>query len=107
VGNKLKEHAVPGDAVPWLLLDAKSHEGKGVLSDVTYIQRLNTTGGKAPRGRGGQGGGGGAGGVHGGLCVLRAGGGAGAEGEVGRGPDRSATGLPVLHRQTRDAGEFG
>ncbi len=47
-GHKLREHAVPGDAVPWLLLDATGHEGKGVLSEVTYIQRLNTTGGKAP-----------------------------------------------------------
>ena len=48
MGHKLREHAAPGDAVPWLLLDASGHEGKGVLSDVTYIQRLHTTGGKAP-----------------------------------------------------------
>lgn len=34
----------PG-AVAWLLLKAKSHAGTGVLSNVTYIQRLNTVGG--------------------------------------------------------------
>jgi hypothetical protein len=37
-------------AVPWLLLAAKSHSGKGVFSRVTSIQRLDTMGGKAPAG---------------------------------------------------------
>src|SRR5580658_9853149 len=37
-------------AVPWLLLAAKSHVGNGVFSQVTSIQRLETTGGKAPAG---------------------------------------------------------
>lgn len=32
-------------AVPWLLLDAVSHEGKGIFSDVNKIQRVDTTGG--------------------------------------------------------------
>jgi hypothetical protein len=36
------------DAIPWLLLKATSHMGSGVFMDVTYIQRLNTTKGKAP-----------------------------------------------------------
>lgn len=36
------------DSVPWLLVNIISHEGTGVLSLVTYIQRLNTKGGKAP-----------------------------------------------------------
>jgi hypothetical protein len=35
-------------AVPWLLLAAKTHAGNGVFSQVTSIQRLETTGGKAP-----------------------------------------------------------
>ncbi len=35
-------------AIPWLLLQAKSNEGKGTLSKVTYIQRVDTVGGKAP-----------------------------------------------------------
>lgn len=37
-------------AVPWLLLAAKGHSGNGVLSQVTSIQRLETSGGKAPAG---------------------------------------------------------
>ena len=37
-------------SVPWLLLTAKDHAGKGVLSRVTRIQRLETSGGKAPGG---------------------------------------------------------
>jgi hypothetical protein len=35
-------------AVPWLLLAAKDHAGSGMLSRVTSIQRLETSGGKAP-----------------------------------------------------------
>jgi hypothetical protein len=48
VGRKIAEHPAGTDAIPWLLLEAASHEGQGVLSSVTYVQRLNTTGGKAP-----------------------------------------------------------
>jgi hypothetical protein len=36
------------DSIPWLLVNIVSHEGSGVLSDATTIQRLNTKGGKAP-----------------------------------------------------------
>jgi hypothetical protein len=39
----------PG-AIPWLLLEARSHQGTGVFSTVTYVQRLNTAGGQAPGG---------------------------------------------------------
>ncbi|HMJ12980.1 MAG TPA: DUF3455 domain-containing protein, partial [Polyangiaceae bacterium] len=35
-------------AIPLLLLSAVSHEGKGKMSKVTYIQRLDTAGGLAP-----------------------------------------------------------
>jgi hypothetical protein len=35
-------------AIPWLLLKAKSNEGTGIFKDVSYIQRLDTEGGKAP-----------------------------------------------------------
>jgi hypothetical protein len=35
-------------AIQWLLLKAKSNEGTGIFKDVTYIQRLDTEGGKAP-----------------------------------------------------------
>jgi hypothetical protein len=36
------------DSIPWLLINILSHGGKGVLSGVTTIQRVNTKGGKAP-----------------------------------------------------------
>ena len=36
------------DAIPWLLLQARSNQGAGVFSTVSYVQRLNTTGGQAP-----------------------------------------------------------
>jgi hypothetical protein len=36
------------NSIPWLLVKIVSHDGSGVLSLVTSIQRLNTKGGKAP-----------------------------------------------------------
>ena len=36
------------DSIPWLLVNIVSHDGSGVLSRATSIQRLNTKGGKAP-----------------------------------------------------------
>ena len=36
------------DSIPWLLIKVVSHDGSGVLSSATAIQRLNTKGGKAP-----------------------------------------------------------
>lgn len=35
--------------IPWLLLKAKSHEGSGAFSTISYIQRLDTDGGIAPQ----------------------------------------------------------
>jgi hypothetical protein len=35
-------------AIPWLLLDVTAHGGQGIFTKINYIQRLNTTGGKAP-----------------------------------------------------------
>jgi hypothetical protein len=43
-----KSDAPAPDAVPWLLLKAKSTEGRGTLDRVTTIQRVDTQGGKAP-----------------------------------------------------------
>jgi hypothetical protein len=37
-----------GGSIPWLLLNAKSHEGKGLFSKVACIQRIETEGGLAP-----------------------------------------------------------
>lgn len=45
---KQRLDAPASTAIPWLLLSAKTHEGNGFFSKVTYIQRLNTQGGKAP-----------------------------------------------------------
>jgi len=39
---------VDPDAIPWLLLSAVRTEGTGIFAHVTFIQRVNTTGGKAP-----------------------------------------------------------
>ena len=36
------------NAIPWLLLEATSHDGDGVFSTITHIQRLDTKGGVAP-----------------------------------------------------------
>jgi hypothetical protein len=36
------------DSIPWLLVNILTHEGNGVLSRATSIQRLNTKGGKVP-----------------------------------------------------------
>ncbi len=46
----LKAHAASPDAnaVPWLLLPVAKHEGQGIMSNVTSIQRLETAGGKEP-----------------------------------------------------------
>ena len=45
---KAKDDGPDPTAVPWLLLAAKSNSGEGVFSNVQYIQRLYTSGGKAP-----------------------------------------------------------
>ncbi len=34
------------DSIPWLLVNVESHAGKGLLTDVTTIQRVHTHGGK-------------------------------------------------------------
>lgn len=38
------------DAIPWLLLSVRSHEGTGRFTPVASIQRLDTIGGVAPAG---------------------------------------------------------
>jgi hypothetical protein len=37
-----------GKSIPWLLLTASAHAGKGKLANVTSIQRVHTVGGQAP-----------------------------------------------------------
>lgn len=48
VAAKVSAFTPDPTAVPWLLLEATSHAGKGKLDDVTYVQRLYTEGGLAP-----------------------------------------------------------
>jgi Protein of unknown function (DUF3455) len=43
-----KANSPQAGAIPWLLLKAKSHQGEGILSSVSWVQRLDTVGGKAP-----------------------------------------------------------
>ena len=45
---KQRVDAAGASDVAWLLLEAKSHEGTGLLTQVTYILRVNTAGGVAP-----------------------------------------------------------
>jgi hypothetical protein len=48
LGARVAGSTVDPTAIPWLLLRAVTTSGSGVFSAVTYIQRLNTTGGLAP-----------------------------------------------------------
>jgi Protein of unknown function (DUF3455) len=43
-----KADAPDANAIPWLLLGAKSGGPEGTFSRISSIQRVNTTGGKAP-----------------------------------------------------------
>jgi hypothetical protein len=50
VGAVVDSVIVDTNAIPWVLLSAvpdKTH-GPGIFADTTFIQRVNTTGGKAP-----------------------------------------------------------
>ncbi|SRR6266545_844093 len=54
-GSKVKGARVPGTgctpdptAIAWLLLEKVTTSGPGIFSSVTYIQRVNTTGGSTP-----------------------------------------------------------
>lgn len=49
VGELLNASPSPdAGAIPWLVLQAKSHTGNGVLASVQYIVRAHTEGGAAP-----------------------------------------------------------
>ena len=48
VGARVASSTVDSNAIPWLLLQAASTGGVGILADTTYIQRVNTVGGLAP-----------------------------------------------------------
>ena len=48
VAARLKDCAPDTNAIPWLSLKAVVAEGPGIFSRITFIQRLNTTGGLKP-----------------------------------------------------------
>jgi hypothetical protein len=48
VTTKVAAATVDATAVPWLLTKTVSTSGNGLFSDVTFVQRLSTTGGIAP-----------------------------------------------------------
>ena len=49
MGAKLSAFTYDPDAIPWLLLRATSHgERRGRMADVTFVQRIRTSGGLAP-----------------------------------------------------------
>jgi Protein of unknown function (DUF3455) len=48
IASRLEGCTPDPTAIPWLLLQAVSTEGPGIFDRVTYIHRVNTTGGLAP-----------------------------------------------------------
>jgi hypothetical protein len=48
IGRRLASCPVDPGSIAWLLLEADETDGAGIFSDVTYIQRVNTSGGIAP-----------------------------------------------------------
>ncbi|MEO6132756.1 MAG: DUF3455 domain-containing protein, partial [Saprospiraceae bacterium] len=48
VGTKLQGVTVDPNSISWLLLSVVSSQGPGIFDGTTYIQRINTVGGKAP-----------------------------------------------------------
>jgi hypothetical protein len=43
-----RQDAPDAKSIPWLLLTATSHSGKGILSDVNFVQRIHTKDGLPP-----------------------------------------------------------
>jgi hypothetical protein len=48
VAARVSGHTDDPASIPWLLLSSVSHTGDGKMSNVSYIQRLETSGGIAP-----------------------------------------------------------
>lgn len=49
VGRVVKKiDMAPGSAISWLLVEVVSHQGDGLFSNVSFINRINTHGGLAP-----------------------------------------------------------
>ena len=48
VGARVADCSPDPTAIPWLRLRAVSTEGPGIFAETTFIQRVNTQGGRAP-----------------------------------------------------------
>jgi len=48
VATRVAGVTVDANSIPWLLLQANTAQGPGVLAETTYVQRVNTVGGIAP-----------------------------------------------------------
>jgi hypothetical protein len=48
IGRRLEQCSPDATAIAWLMLYAFEVDGAGMFSDTSYIQRVNTAGGKAP-----------------------------------------------------------
>ncbi len=48
IGKKVDECSPDANSIAWLLLSAVETDGVGMFSDVTFIQRVKTSGGKEP-----------------------------------------------------------
>jgi hypothetical protein len=48
IGRKDYDCAPDPNSIPWLRLHAYEVDGVGMFSDTTFVQRVNTSGGKAP-----------------------------------------------------------
>jgi len=48
IGRPMANFTPDPDSIPWLLLTATDHQGDGIMSRVSSVQRLSTQGGKAP-----------------------------------------------------------
>ena len=50
IGKAVANATPDSNSIAWLLVEAREHEGDGLMSRVAFVQRLSTSGGKAPAG---------------------------------------------------------
>jgi hypothetical protein len=47
-GHVVARKPSPDGSIPWMLLEASTHSGNGMVQHAEYIQRIDTSGGVAP-----------------------------------------------------------
>ncbi len=50
IGKAVANATPDPDSIPWLLVEARGHQGDGLMARVAFVQRLSTSRGKAPAG---------------------------------------------------------